>query len=65
MTPVLVTSNDTRGIVLVVQVPGAVCINEHAIGIVHEILMAMALALKTRGIQMLEEVDKVSPHQAY
>jgi hypothetical protein len=56
MTPVLVTSNDTGGIVLVIQVPGAICINEHAIGIVHEILMAMELALRIEGIQMLGEV---------
>jgi hypothetical protein len=58
MTPVLVTGYDTGGIVLVVQVPGAVCIDEHAIGIVHEILMAKELALKARGIQMLREVDR-------
>jgi hypothetical protein len=38
MTPVLVTSNDASGIILVVQVPGTVCIDEHAIGIVHEVL---------------------------
>ena len=38
MTPVLVTSNDARSIVLVVQVPGSIGVDEHAIGIVHEIL---------------------------
>jgi hypothetical protein len=59
MTPVLVTSNDTGGIVLVVQVPGAVCINEHAIGIVHKVLMGTELALKTNGIQILGESRQV------
>jgi hypothetical protein len=58
MTPVLVTGYNTRGIVLVVQVPCAVRINEHAIGIVHEILMAMKLALKTRSVQMFGGVNK-------
>jgi hypothetical protein len=38
MAPMLVASNDAGGIVLIVQMPGTVCINEHAIGIVHEIL---------------------------
>jgi len=38
MTPVLVTSNDARGVVLVVQMPSTVRIDEHAIGIVHEVL---------------------------
>lgn len=41
MTPVLVASNDARGIVLIVQVPGAVRIDEHSIGIVHEILIGI------------------------
>jgi hypothetical protein len=59
MTPVLVTGYDTRGIVLVVQVPGAVRINEHAIGIVHKVLMGMELALKTNGIQILRESRQV------
>jgi hypothetical protein len=44
MAPMLVASNDTRGIVLVVQVPGAVSIDEHTIGIVHEILRMKMLA---------------------
>jgi hypothetical protein len=60
MTPVLVASYDTRGIVLVVQVPGAVCINEHAIGIVHEILMAMQLAYKTRTFRCSNKYTSVS-----
>jgi hypothetical protein len=40
MTPVLVSSNDSSGIVLVVQMPGTVCVDEHAIRIVHEVLKA-------------------------
>lgn len=38
MTPMLVSSDDAGGIVLVVQMPGTVCVNEHAVGIVHEVL---------------------------
>jgi hypothetical protein len=38
VAPVLVASNDAGGVVLVVQMPGTICINEHAIGIVHEVL---------------------------
>jgi hypothetical protein len=59
MAPVLVTGNNTCGIVLIVQVPGAVCINEHAIGIVHEILMAIELALRIGGIQVLGEITGI------
>jgi hypothetical protein len=38
MTPMLVSSNNAGGVVLVVQMPGTVCVYEHAIGIVHEVL---------------------------
>lgn len=38
MAPVLISSNNAGGIVLVVQMPGTVCIDKHAIGIVHEVL---------------------------
>ena len=38
MTPVLVSSNDSGGIVLVVKMSSTVCINEHAIRIIHEVL---------------------------
>ena len=41
MTPVLVASNDAGGVVLVVQMPGTVCVNEHASGIVHKVLRAI------------------------
>lgn len=38
MAPVLVACDNTGGVVLVVQVPGSIGVDEHAIGIVHEIL---------------------------
>lgn len=38
VAPVLFASYNTRRIVLVVQMPGPVCIHEHAIGIVHKFL---------------------------
>ena len=47
MTPVLVSSNDACGVVLVVQMPGTVCIDEHAIGIVHEVLGKISLGTQT------------------
>ena len=40
MAPMLVAGDNAGGVVLVVQMPGTVCINEHAIGIVHEVLEA-------------------------
>lgn len=47
VAPVLVASYDARGIVLVVQMPGAVCIHEHAIGIVHEFLKVLESATRS------------------
>lgn len=53
VAPVLVAGNDARGIILVVQVPSAVRIDEHSIGIVHEILSTMTLVTETIPIQGL------------
>ena len=38
MAPVLVACDNTGGVVLVVQVPGSIGVDKHAIGVVHEIL---------------------------
>lgn len=38
MAPVLIACNDAGCVVLIVQVPGALRIDKHAIWIVHEIL---------------------------
>jgi len=38
MTPMLVSSDDSGSVILVVKMPGTVGIDEHAIGIVHEVL---------------------------
>lgn len=49
MTPVLVSCDNTFWVILVVQMPSAIAVAEHAIGVIHEMLRRGEVNLGTVG----------------